>query len=207
MLKKRKQLFLLMAVALFCNASCAYGSTQRSGAQPENSKVVSVSETPKANEKSVTGGEQTAATNKAAAEEQTSKAAKSDCSRNIKGAGSRKIEIPSELCFDEKKPADKSEVVPNPPRGVKQANTLYDLKVPVREVPSEVLQVVELIMGKKTTAKEFSLIASPNGEDSTRRNITMYLYSPITDDIKDSGTFYFQKQKRKMKLVLAEISN
>jgi hypothetical protein len=206
MLKKRNHLFLLMAVALFCNTSCAYGSTQRSETQPENSKVASVSETPKASEKSVTSSERMTSTNKAVTEEQTSNATKSDCSHNIKGAGSRKIKIPSELCFNEKKPADKSEVVPSPPRGQKQANTLYDIKVPVREVPTEVLQVVELIMGKKTTAKEFSLIASPNGEDSTRRNITIYLYSPITDDIKDSGTFYFQKQNGKRKLVLADVA-
>lgn len=56
---------------------------------------------------------------------QTKKTHNSTCAAEIiKGAGSRHFEIPSELCFDTTKPADKSEVVPNPPRGEKLENTL-----------------------------------------------------------------------------------
>jgi hypothetical protein len=136
---------------------------------------------------------------------QNRKAHKSSCTAEIKGAD-RNIEIPAELCFDPKRPVEASEGLPNPPDGQKQANTLYQMKVPRREVPPEVLRVIEIIIGKKLTAKEFWLVASSNGEYLVRskRATPTYIYSPMTDGQRPSE-FRFQKQKGKLRLTLAEI--
>lgn len=199
---KIRNWLILATVAFFFN-SCAMSATQKNGAHSENSKVIATA--------SATPTKQSvlpvAKNSPAVAEKPTGESQKSGCAAEIRGAGSRHFEIPGELCFDETKPSDKSEIVPDPPRGEKLGNTLSNDTIPLREVPREVLQVIELIIGKKTTAKEFRLLTSPNGDRSVTPNraIIMYLYEPITDDDKGSGTFYFQKQKGKLKLVLADI--
>ncbi len=193
---------MLAMLALFFN-SCAMSAAQKNEAQSENTKVVAtVSATPTKQSASPVPKN-----SPAVAEKPTGENRKSGCTAEIRGAGNRHFEIPKELCFDETKPSDKSEIVPDPPRGEKLGNTLSNDIIPLREVPREVLQVIELITEKKTTAKEFRLLTSPNGDRSITPNraIIMYLYEPITDDVKDSGTFYFQKQKGKLKLVLADI--
>lgn len=138
-----------------------------------------------------------------------SPASKLNCGKNITGT-SKQIQIPDELCFNEKLPADKSEAVGNPPKGVKQANTLSEGKVSVREVSPEVLRVISLISGSNLKPKYFWLAVSSNGSDSTKRAIKMYSYSPLQDDGEpgdlSANTFYFQKQNGKMKFVSAEIA-
>ncbi len=116
-MNKRKWLAIVMAALVF--NSCAMSTAQKNKEQMENSKVVIVvGETPTViDSKSVTNG------NSTVAEKQINTARENNCVPEIKGASNKHIEIPKELCFDEKKPADKSEVVRDPPRGTKQANT------------------------------------------------------------------------------------
>lgn len=195
-------LMVLLTFALVFNA-CGSSTAQKNEPQLENSKVAATAVTPS----QVPESSKSSANNALNQTGQKSNSAqKFDCVAEIRGTGNRQIEIPSELCFDAKRPVDKSEAIPDPPRGVKQANTLFADEISVREVPPEVLQVIEAITGHQSSAQKFSLIVSSNGEylTSSKRPTKMYLYSPITDD-NESGTFYFQKQKGKMKLVLADM--
>ncbi len=204
---KKRNWLILVTVALVFN-SCAMNVAQKNEARPENSKVVvSTSRTPQVRDAPPSANSNlTVVSNLDVAEKKTGDAQKFDCSQEIKGV-SKAVKIPKELCFDETQPADKSEVVPDPPPGVRQANTLSSDTIAASKVPAEVLRVIELIKGSKSVAKRFQLIVSSNGEDSTtpKRAIKVYLYSPITDNNEAGGTFYFQKQKGKLKLVLADI--
>ena len=135
-----------------------------------------------------------------------------ECARSKIYGLPKEISIPQQLCVDDTKPIDKSELV-NVPSGNNAAySQIIETATPFEKLSKEVQQVIHLTAPEiDTDSVVFSLTIVPvNDPRANDKFVKSYVYNSINKDRKNKNTanlksWIFKRQNKILKLDSAEI--
>lgn len=125
-------------------------------------------------------------------------------------AGAPMPNIPLELCFDDKKSVDRSEVITGKPKAMIDDVTLQEESdIVFDKPPPEVQKIIRLTSGEKYVKEKFhlSVLINSGGDPDrlTRKKTKDYLYHPGAE-IKDNPSWAFKRQDNLLKLTQASLA-
>lgn len=201
-------LLTVMTIAL-CLSSCD-SSTATNPNQPANSskQANAAFATAFSSPTPPNGSQQNAEQKKQVATSRTADSSETlDCTKKATGSN-KTFKLPARLCFNDKLPVDKSEVLPDRIKPTDNRNIYAEKDVEYDRLPAEARETIELTVGERYKNSKFHLTIIRQIDFVGNRSVKIYDYIPLDLESTDGLNHWtFGRQGGKLRLLELEIRN